>query len=240
MSKIFISVPIINRPELKMMHTMYQTVLTCKEHTSKIFYHENDSLISRVRNVQISKWYNEYPDYEYFVSLDSDIEILNNYPNNNMLTKLIANDVEFVGGLYAVKKPGAKTCSSITLNCTGAQYNTGLIEMAWLSSGCWCLKRSVVTKMIEAYPELTYDGDDTAAGNKVYGLYIPMLYDIKENEFPEVKTPFKKYLSEDWSFNQRWRDIGGKVYADTSIALKHIGKASYSVWDYKIEAVESK
>jgi len=46
--------------------------------------------------------------------------------------------------------------------------------------------------------------------------------------------PFRKLLSEDWSFAQRWTDMGGKIYADTSIALKHIGEYSYSLYDLEV------
>jgi hypothetical protein len=91
--------------------------------------------------------------------------------------------------------------------------------------------------MVEAYPELQYDGDDVMAGKKVYGLYIPMIYEMTENDFPETdkNLPYKKYLSEDWSFCQRWRALGGKIYSDSSIVLKHIGKFSYTL--YNVEAV---
>jgi hypothetical protein len=46
--------------------------------------------------------------------------------------------------------------------------------------------------------------------------------------------PFKKYLSEDYSFAERWRKIGGKIYADSSIVLKHIGSYDYTLWDVEV------
>lgn len=234
MAKIFLSVPVLGKPELQMMYSMYQAILSCRKHQVRIYFNEGDSLISRVRNVHISTWYNEFPEYDYFMSIDSDIDIVNCYPNNNIFTKLIEHDLDFVGGLYAIKKPGPRRSSSITRDGKDPEFDTGLVEMAWLSSGCWCIKRSAVKKMIEAYPELMYDGDDNATGKKIYGLYIPMIYDIKENEFPGTPTSFKKYLSEDWAFCSRWRNIGGKIYADTSIALRHIGKVPYTIWDFEV------
>lgn len=233
MAKIFLSVPVLGRPELKMMYTMYQAILSSK-HEVRVYYNENDSLISRVRNVHISAFYNKYPDCDYFVSLDSDIQLINCVNGNNIFDKLVSHNVDFCGGLYAVKKPGPKRCSSICASGVVPPYNSGLCEMTWLSSGCWCINRSVVAKMVEAYPELHYDGDDNAVGEKLYGLYIPMLYDLRENDFApdqDVKLPFRKYLSEDWSFCQRWRQLGGKMYADTSILLQHIGKINYVVFD---------
>jgi hypothetical protein len=235
MAKIFLSVPILGKPELKMIYSMYQSILSSGKHQVRVYFNENDSLISRVRNVHMSVFLNEFPDCDYFMSIDSDLEIVNAYPNNNIFNKLVDHDVDFCGGLYAIKKPGVRRCASITANGENPQFNSGLIEMAWMSTGCWCLKRSVVEKMVKAYPELDYDGDDNASGKKVHGLYIPMLYDIKEGDFPGVKPPFRKYLSEDWSFAQRWREIGGKLYADTSIVLNHIGKTPYSLWDVEVQ-----
>jgi hypothetical protein len=229
MAKIFLSVPVLNRPELNMMYSMYQAILS--PHTVRVYFNENDSLISRVRNVHMSVFLNEYPDYDYFMSLDSDLEIMNVYPYNNLFSKLVAHDLDFVGGLYAIKQEGELKCSSVLLKADdNISFDSGLKEMRWLSSGCWCVKRSVVEKMAKAYPELTYDGDDNATGKKIYGLYIPMLYDMQPQEF-NISKPFRKYLSEDWSYCQRWRDLGGRIFADTSIVLTHLGKKGYKLWN---------
>ena len=241
MAKIFVSVPILGKPELKFMYSMYQATLSCPQHRVRVYFNENDSLISRVRNVHMSVFFNEFKDCDYFMSLDSDIEILNAYSNNNIFAKLVANDVDFTGGLYAIKKPDVRRCSSIAIDGTIPEFDTGLKEMRWLSSGCWCIKRSAVEKMVEAYPELSYDGDDNASGKLIYGLYIPMLYNIKTEDLSPEEIQNKhllranrKYLSEDWSFCERWKAIGGKIHADTSIVLNHIGKKDYTLWDLKV------
>ena len=234
MAQIFLSIPVLDRPELKMLYSTYQSILSCGVHKVRMYFNENDSLISRVRNVHISAFLDEFPECDYFCSLDSDIEIVNTFHTNNIFTKLIANDVDFVGGLYALKQNGTHPqCSSIPLspsiNRENIPFDSGLIEMRWLSSGCWCLKRSVVEKMVKAYPELTYMGDDNAAGKAIYGLYKPDIFEIESNG-----RVFKKYLSEDWAMVERWRKIGGKVYADTSIVLKHIGKTSHTLWNVEV------
>jgi predicted DNA-binding protein YlxM (UPF0122 family) len=233
MAKIFLSVPVLDKPELKMLYSAYQAMLTSREHQVRIYFNENDSLISRVRNVHMTAFLDEFPECEYFVSIDSDIEIINTFVTNNIFNKLIAHDKDFVGGLYALKQDKTKPlCSSIPLGNISRQnipFDSGLIEMRWLSSGCWCIKRSVLEKMVKEYPELTYVGDDNMAGKPVYGLCIPQIF-----EFEDDGKKYKKYLSEDWSFSERWRKIGGKIFADTSIALKHIGKTSYQLWNFEI------
>jgi len=235
MAKIFVSVPILGRPELKMIYSLYQSIFTCKEHQVRLYFNENDSLISRVRNAHISTFINEYKDCDYFMSIDSDLEIINCYGTNNIFSKLVAHDKDFVGGLYALKKPGTPVSSSIpdSGNMEKPQFDSGLMKMKWLSSGCWCIKRSVIEKMVAAYPELTYDGDDNMAYKKVHGLYIPFIADLTNEN-----GTFKKYLSEDWAFAHRWKAIGGEIYADTSIVLKHIGTFPYSLWNVEVVAAK--
>lgn len=234
MAKIFISIPVLGKPELKMMSSLYQAIHTCKDHQIRLYYNENDSLISRVRNAHISVFMNEFKECDYFMSLDSDLEIINCYASNNIFTKLISHNVDFVGGLYALKKEGKPRPSSIPEDGNmNVKFDSGLKEMKWLSSGCWCIKRSAVQKMIDAYPELAYDGDDNMSGKKLYGLYIPYLKDVEQDG-----VTFKKYLSEDWAYCDRWKKAGGKIFADTSIALKHIGAYPYTLWNLEVVATK--
>lgn len=235
---IFLSVPILDKPEHIMQHSMYQAILSCKEHKVRLFTNLGDSLISRVRNVHISLFLNEFKECDYFMSIDSDLEIVNCYNTNNIFTKLIAHNKDFVGGLYALKQPnGIPSCSSIPLDPkfdrSAIPFDQGLIEMRWLSAGCWCLKRSAIEKMVAAYPELTYVGDDNVSGKAIHGLYIPEIFEIED---PVTKRKFKKYLSEDWSFVERFRKIGGQIWADTSICLNHIGKYPYKLWNVEVIA----
>lgn len=238
MAKIFLSVPVLDKPELQMMYSSYQAMLSCKEHQVRVYFNENDSLISRVRNVHISAFLNEYTDCEYFVSIDSDLEIVNCHPSNNIFSKLISWNKDFVGGLYALKQQKTKPlCASVPLSDDYSRdnipFNSGLIEMRWLSSGCWCIKREALEKLVEAYPELAYTGDDNVAGKSIYGLCIPQIFEFEENG-----KKYKKYMSEDWALCERWRKIGGEIYADTSIVLKHIGKTYHSLWDLDIKIVK--
>ena len=236
MPNVFISMPVMDKPELACLQSLYSTILSCKEHSCRLYFTTNDSLISRVRNVNLSTFYYNYPECEYFISIDSDLEIMNCHSSNNLIKKLISHNLDFVGGLYSIKKQGEPRCSSITNDSKEAKFNSGLIEMRWLSTGCWCIKRSAIKKMIEAYPDLDYDGDDTATGLKCHALYQPIIYQIEGKDFPiNPNNIRRKYLSEDWSYCYRWKKIGGKIFADTSIVLKHIGKADYSLFNVEMK-----
>ncbi len=230
MAKIFVSIPVLEKPELKMMNSLFQAISQCPEHTVIPFYNYNDSLISRVRNVHLSKFLNE-TDCDYFMSLDSDIEIINRFRNNNIFNKMIDSNMDFVGGLYALKTDHKIASSSISINSSSDfGFDSGLVEMKWLSSGCWCIKREKLLEFVDLYPELHYNGDDNASNKKIYGMYIPYIKVLYQNG-----TKYKKYLSEDWAFCQRWRDSGFKIYADTSIVLNHIGTKPYALWNVQIQ-----
>ena len=84
MISIFVSVPILGKPELRHLYSLYQAIFTCPQYKIRLYFNENDSLISRVRNVHMSVFLDEYKEHDWFVSLDSDIEIVNCYPNNNI------------------------------------------------------------------------------------------------------------------------------------------------------------
>ena len=233
MANIFLSIPILEKPEFKMIFSTYAAIQSCKDHKVRLFANENDSLISRVRNVHMSAFLNDYPECDYFICIDSDIELVNIYQTNNLLTKLISHDKDFVGGLYPLKQYKNKpTCASVpegNIDRTEIPFDQELLPMKWLSSGCWCIKRRVLEQMVKSYPELTYVGDDNMVGKPIHGLCIPEIFEIET----EGKT-FKKYLSEDWSFCERWKKIGGEIFADTSIVLNHLGKVPFSLWNVQV------
>lgn len=222
--KIFLSMPVADKPELKCLFSLYQAIATCG-YEVKIYATEGDSLISRVRNAHITVFYDEFKDFDYFISIDSDLEIINKNKNDNIFRKLISHNVDFVGGLYALKNyDDEPKTSSISMDGNNViSYNSGLAEMDWLSSGCWCLKRSAIKKMVDKYPELIYDGDGLMSHKKVYGFYMPFIQKLDNEK--------KKYLSEDWAFCERWKSLGEKIFADTTILLNHIGKFPYSLWN---------
>ena len=41
-----------------------------------------------------------------------------------------------------------------------------------------------------------------------------------------------RFLTEDWFFCQRWLELGGQVFADTRVVLRHAGRA---VWPLPIQ-----
>jgi len=235
MASIFLSVPVHERPEMACMMALFKA-MTTTSHKVVFQQLEGDSLISRARNVHISVFLESKCDW--FCSIDSDLDIVNCFRGDNFFDRLVAHDVEFCGGLYALKDSRKRAMSSVAWSGDPLpKFNSGLVRMRWLSTGMWCLRRDGVEKMCRSYPELEYDADVHTPGKKCWGFYIPLLAEYGHKDFsniPEGKT-FKKYLSEDWGYCHRWSAIGGEIWADTGIVLKHIGKFPYALYDVEVQ-----
>jgi hypothetical protein len=58
---------------------------------------------------------------------------------------------------------------------------------------------------------------------------LPKELDAHLRTYYDTAVRENRYYSEDWTFCENWRDIGGKVWVDKRVLLKHTG--SY-VFDY--------
>jgi len=137
-----------------------------------------------------------------------------------MFDILLNDDKDIVGGLYCLKS-NERICTSVdSQGNRNFAYDSGLIEMKWLSAGCQFIKRKVIMDMIEIYRDQEYQSDGDII-RTTYGLYNPIISKIIMKSEDSGVVLIKKLLSEDWSFIQRARDIGYKVFADTRILLQH-------------------
>lgn len=131
------------------------------------------------------------------------------------LLKLVDYPVDFVSGLYPQRSDPIKFNLRYLDDKPEiwGDPKTGLIEVGGVSAGFMRCSRKMLEKMAEAYPGLAYDRGD----KKFWGFFDP--YRLDDG---------KRKLSEDYSFCQRWRDIGGKVWADPSIKMGHIGLKTFA------------
>lgn len=98
------------------------------------------------------------------------------------------------------------------------EVETRIGEVSEIGGAFVLLKRSCVERMIQAYPELEYDGE---RGVTEYALYDPIIIN-KGKEWP------RRRLSEDYAFCYRWRKLGGKVYVLLDVRLSHVGKHTFT------------
>lgn len=167
----------------------------------------NESLVCRARNSLVAKMMYFEPKSTHLMFIDADIGF-----EPEEIFKLVLAEKDVAGGLYPKK---ALPISYVVNKVPDAEKNGNLVEVLNLGTGFMLIKREVLEKMIEANPQLHYI-DNIGLDPK----YAPFKYALFDTEIDPVTT---EYLSEDYLFCKRWREMGGKIWADLSITLNHCG-----------------
>jgi hypothetical protein len=171
----------------------------------------NESLISRARNTLVAKFLNN-PDSTHLMFIDADI----GWEPWHLLV-LLNRDVDVIGGLYPMKTLPVKwVVNGFDGSETGPD---GLQEVSKTGTGFMLVKRHVFDKL-NAHPAVKPFNNDIGLPKEL-DKHLKTYYDtaVREN----------RYYSEDWTFCENWRDMGGKVWVDKRVLLRHTG--TY-VFDY--------
>jgi hypothetical protein len=165
----------------------------------------NESLISRARNTLTAKFLNN-KESTHLMFVDADI----GWEPWHLLVMLNRN-VDVIGGLYPMKSLPVKWCVN---GFEGAEEGPdGLQEVSKTGTGFMLIKREVFDKL-DAHPAVKPFMNDIGLPAEL-NPYMKTYFDtaVREN----------RYYSEDWTFCENWRDLGGKVWVDKRVLLKHTG-----------------
>ena len=153
-------------------------------------------------------------DCTHLLFIDSDLIF-----SADHVTSLLERNVPVVGGFYPKKQQGALEWVINTLPGTPPMREDGLQPLRYVGTGFMCIAREVFEKMIVAYPEIEFM-EDYNRREKAWDFWSMGVYTDKVDRS-------RRYLSEDWFFCQRWLDMGGEIFGDCSVALKHYGPAIF-------------
>ena len=171
----------------------------------------NESLISRARNTLTAKFLANN-DSTHLMFIDADI----GWEPWHLLV-MLNRDVDVIGGLYPMKSLPIKWCVN---GFDGAEQGPdGLQEVTKTGTGFLLIKRHVFEKL-NAHPAVKNFANDIGLPAEL-NPYMKTYFDtaVREN----------RYYSEDWTFCENWRDLGGKIWVDKRVLLRHTG--TY-VFDY--------
>jgi hypothetical protein len=174
----------------------------------------NESLISRARNTLTAKFLSN-PDSTHLMFVDADI----GWEPWHLLV-MLNRDVDVIGGLYPMKSLPVKWCVN---GFDGAEEGPdGLQEVTKTGTGFLLMKRHVFEKL-NAHPAVKPFNSDIGLPPEL-NVYMKTYFDtaVREN----------RYYSEDWTFCENWRDLGGKIWVDKRVLLRHTG--TY-VFDYSTQ-----
>lgn len=165
----------------------------------------NESLISRARNTLTAKFLN-MPDATHLFFVDADI----GWEPWHLLV-LLNRDVDVIGGLYPMKTMPIKW---VVNGFDGAEEGPdGLQEVSKAGTGFLLMKKHVFEKM-NSHPAVKQYKNDIGL-DPIYDKYLKTYFDtaVRQN----------RYYSEDWTFCENWRDMGGKIWVDKRVLLRHSG-----------------
>jgi len=171
----------------------------------------NESLISRARNTLTAKFLAN-PDSTHLMFIDADI----GWEPWHLLV-MLNRDVDVIGGLYPMKSLPVKWCVN---GFEGAEEGPdGLQEVTKTGTGFLLMKRGVFEKL-NAHPAVKPFNSD---------IGLPPELNVHMKTYFDTAVRENRYYSEDWTFCENWRDLGGKVWVDKRVLLRHTG--TY-VFDY--------
>ena len=108
------------------------------------------------------------------------------------------------------------------------ETDNGAISVHDAGTGFMCIKRSVIEKLIEAYPELKFN-DDTGSMSDEEKKWTYAFF----NSYVDDDG---RFVSEDYGFCRYWQKLEGKVWVDPAIEIQHLGRFNYegNMMDYLI------
>ena len=176
----------------------------------------NESLISRARNTLTAKFLHT-KESTHLMFIDADI----GWEPWHLLVMLDAQK-DVIGGLYPMKSLPIKWCVNGIPGQPEPGPDQNLIEVSKTGTGFMLIKRDVFEKL-DAHPATKPFKNDIGL-DPALNPYMKTYFDtaVREN----------RYYSEDWTFCENWRDIGGQVFVDKRVLLKHTG--TY-VFDYQTQ-----
>jgi hypothetical protein len=169
-------------------------------------------LIARARNLLAMAFMASDCTDLFFI--DADL----GWPSGS-LQRLVEYPVDMVAGVYPKRTdrytdfPVMWPAGSTSL--TG-HPETGLLKAAGLPTGFLRIRRHVIEKMIEAYPQTRHVDQDSPMPDKACWALFD--HEISDNT----------YWGEDYTFCRRWARIGGEMWADPDITFEHVGDKTYT------------
>jgi hypothetical protein len=170
----------------------------------------NESLISRARNTLTAKFL-DMPEATHLMFIDADI----GWEPWHLLV-LLNRDVDVIGGLYPMKTMAP--LKWVVNGFEGAEEGAdGLQEVSKAGTGFLLMKKHVFEKM-NSHPAVKPYKNDIGLDPK-YDQYLKTYFDtaVRQN----------RYYSEDWTFSENHRDLGGKIWVDKRVLLRHTGTYTF-------------
>lgn len=157
------------------------------------------SFLPRSRDILTAKFLDS--GATHMLCLDSDIGFVAEDVN-----KLLESNKDFISGVYCKKTDTADVPARLS-----GKVDNGLLSADYVPAGFIVLSRQCVERMVGAYRSMQY----FHSGGSAWALWASTFDTGKE------------YSGEDVAFCNRWRAIGGDIFIDPSVIVRHYGDYCY-------------
>lgn len=207
---------------------------SCLERGVKISFNfrTGEALITRARADMVGEFLASEATHLLFI--DADIGFA-----PEQVFRLLAFDADVTAAAYPFKRivwdnvrKGAED-GRVDLEASGLDYvfypeGTGpmtarndFVRVRHTGTGFLMIRRRALARMCEAYPELRYKMAQRTSDLLREGPYSFALFECM------IEPDTGLYLSEDYAFCRRWRDLGGEIWLDIRSALTHHGPYAF-------------
>lgn len=142
------------------------------------------------------------------------------------VVRLLASEQDYIGGVGRKKDPESPDTAPATWCCRlladrplVTQDEMGAIEVRGVGTGFVKISRAVFERVIAAHPELKRPGLKSMS-EAVRAQFYRFFHFRDESA--------EDQLSEDLAFCEMWRELGGRVWADPTIELVHVGEREFT------------
>lgn len=179
----------------------------------------NESLITRARNLASSNFLTlKEPTHLIFIDVDQGFD-----PNHILVLLNHRKDI--------IVAPVPLKTIPLTYNINplpgeSVDPATGLLKVARAGTGCMVIKREVLEKM-KTHPEVYQYENDIKFNNDAGKIDQEHLYTFFNTTVIKDEQGRSRFMSEDYDFCEKWKDLGGDIWCDTRLKLTHIGMYEY-------------
>ncbi len=226
---ICVALPVFHRIDVPFVQSLIAT-LTVSKVIAFVDFLAGDSLVSRARNNLVGRFLEGHDEFDeegkpiktlhdWLLFLDSDLVF-----KPDSIEQLYNLGVSRGPGVYCGTYPIKQIRPKIVINALQGEKPgpDGTVKVREAGTGFMLVHREVFEKMRERFRDEIEFIADTGDSREQKGWDF-----FSVGVRKDIHLERKRYLSEDWYFCQRWREMGGEIILQTKIQCGHIGQFTY-------------
>ena len=176
--------------------------------------------IAELRSMAVTVWYDTMPDTSHILFIDSDMGI-----NPDMVMEMLAFGEPVVGTIYRQRRETPIGWAGSGTSAPQTERRGNFMEVEGVGMGCTIIHRDAITRILQVMPQIV---DTRIEMHPAKDMIRNTGANRLIRAFEKLDIPDRGIVSEDLSFCLRWRECGGKVWANIGHRISHVGPFDYS------------